>query len=335
MSRPFVPTLLLASILAGPALADGTALVQTVQPQRGSAPRTVTAYGSAAPSTLSARSLTLAQTGQVSAVLVTAGEAVRKGQPLLTFATAPTTVAAYRQAETALTLAKAQQQHANQLLAQQLGTRDQQATADKAVSDAEAQLAALRREGAGTASVTVTAPFDGLVATTPVSAGDRPAAGAALITLNRTAGVQVTLGLEPGWRSQVKLGQAVKLEPMGGGAALDGKVIRIDAVMNPRSHLVDVDVSVPAGQALSGQAFRGRVAVGTMQGWLLPHAAVRIEDDKAFVFQVAGGKAHRVDVQVLQAGRDTDVVSGALDPGKPLVTTGAYQLDDGDAVRTR
>ncbi len=335
MSRPFALTLLAAVALAGPALADGTALVRTVQPHRGTAPRTVTAYGSAAPSSLSARSLTLAQPGQVSAVLVTAGEAVRKGQPLLTFATAPTAVAAYRQAQTALTLAKAQQQHASQLLAQQLGTRDQQAAADKAAADAEAQLLALRREGAGTASVTLTAPFDGLVAATPVAAGDRPAAGAALITLNRRAGVQVTLGLEPGWRGQVKFGQSVRLEPMGGGAALDGKVIRIDAVMNPRSHLVDVDVAVPAGQALSGQAFRGRVAVGTLEGWLAPHEAVRVEDGKAFVFQVSGGKAHRVEVQVLQPGRDEDVVSGALDPARPLVTTGAYQLDDGDAVRTR
>jgi RND family efflux transporter MFP subunit len=335
MSRRFASTLLAAVALAGPALADGTALVKTVQPQHGRAARTVTAYGSAAPSSLSARSLTLAQPGQVTAVLVTAGEAVRKGQPLLTFATAPTAVAAYRQAQTALTLAKAQQQHASQLLAQQLGTRDQQATADKAVADAEAQLSALRREGAGSASVTLSAPFDGLVATTPTSAGDRPAPGATLITLNRTAGVQVTLGLEPGWRSQVKLGQAVRLEPLGGGPAVDGKVIRIDAVMNPRSHLVDVDVAIPAGQALSGQAFRGRVAVGTLDGWLAPHEAVRVEDGKAFVFQVAGGKAHRVEVQVLQAGRDTDVVSGALDPSRPLVTSGAYQLDDGDAVRTR
>ncbi len=335
MSRLFTSILLAGAALAGPALADGTALVRTEALHRGTAPQTVTAYGSAAPSSLSARSLTLAQSGQVTAVMATQGQAVRKGQALLTFATAPAAVAGYRQAQTALALAKAQQQHASQLMAQQLGTKDQLATADKAVADAEAQLLALRRDGAGAASVTLTAPFDAVVAAVPVAPGDRPAAGASLITLDRTSGVQVSLGLEPGWRTQVRVGQAVRLEPLGGGPAIEGRVIRIDAVLNPHTRLVDVDVSAPSGQVISGQAFRGRVAVGTLQGWLLPHDAVRVEDGKAFVFQVAGGKAHRVGVQVVQAGRDIDVAQGDLNPGQPLVTVGAYQLDDGDAVRTR
>jgi len=335
MTRSFALALLAVSAVAAPALADGTALVRTETPRRGSAPRTFTAYGSAAASSLAARSLTLPQTGQVVSVLVTQSQAVRKGQALLSFATAPSAVSSYRQAQTAVTLARAQQQHAVQLLAQQLGTKDQLAVADKAVADAQAQLSALAREGAGRASVTLTAPFDGVIATVPVAPGDRPAAGAALVTLNRSSGVQVSLGLEPGWRSQVKVGQAVRLEPLGGGPAIDGHVIRVDAVLNPRSRLLDVDVAVPAGQAISGEAFRARVAVGVLQGWLLPHEAVRVEDGKAFVFQVAGGKAHRVDVEVAQAGRDVDVAQGPLDPARPLVTVGAYQLDDGDAVRTR
>ena len=335
MTRSFALALLAVSAVAAPALADGTALVRTETPRRGSAPRTFTAYGSAAASSLAARSLTLPQTGQVVSVLVTQSQAVRKGQALLSFATAPSAVSSYRQAQTAVTLARAQQQHAVQLLAQQLGTKDQLAVADKAVADAQAQLSALAREGAGRASVTLTAPVDGVIATVPVAPGDRPAAGAALVTLNRSSGVQVSLGLEPGWRSQVKVGQAVRLEPLGGGPAIDGHVIRVDAVLNPRSRLLDVDVAVPAGQAISGEAFRARVAVGVLQGWLLPHEAVRVEDGKAFVFQVAGGKAHRVDVEVAQAGRDVDVAQGPLDPARPLVTVGAYQLDDGDAVRTR
>jgi len=335
MTRSFALALLAVSAVAAPALADGTALVRTETPRRGSAPRTFTAYGSAAASSLAARSLTLPQTGQVVSVLVTQSQAVRKGQALLSFATAPSAVSSYRQAQTAVTLARAQQQHAVQLLAQQLGTKDQLAVADKAVADAQAQLSALAREGAGRASVTLTAPFDGVIATVPVAPGDRPAAGAALVTLNRSSGVQVSLGLEPGWRSQVKVGQAVRMEPLGGGPAIDGHVIRVDAVLNPRSRLLDVDVAVPAGQAISGEAFRARVAVGVLQGWLLPHEAVRVEDGKAFVFQVAGGKAHRVDVEVAQAGRDVDVAQGPLDPARPLVTVGAYQLDDGDAVRTR
>jgi hypothetical protein len=87
---------------------------------------------------------------------------------------------------------------------------------------------------------------------------------------------------------------------------------------------VDVDVATAPGAAISGQAFRVRIAVGSKQGWLAPHGAVRVEDGKAFVFQLNGAKAARVDVQVLQPGRDTDVVDGAIDPRRPLVSVGAY-----------
>jgi RND family efflux transporter MFP subunit len=309
--------------------------VQAVKPRRGAAAKVVVAYGAAAPSTLAVRNLTLPQTGQVTTVQVVQGQAVKKGQVLLTFSTAPTTLASYRQAQTAVKLAEAQRLHAGQLLAQQLGTRDQLAAADKALSDARAQLAALARDGAGRASLSVSAPSDGIVTATPVSAGDRPAAGATLVTVSRNGGVQVSLGVEPGYHALIRPGQPVSLEPLGGGPTVGGHVIRVDAVLNPRSRLVDVDVYAPSGQVLSGQAFKGSIRIGEVQGWLVPHAAVQMADDASFVFQIVGGKAKRVAVEVLQAGRDSDVVRGALDPTRPLAVAGAYQLDDGDPVRTR
>ncbi len=321
--------------LAFPAFAEPSVLVTLATPRRGSAPVTIEAYGQAAPASAAVRTLTLAQTGQVLAVRVTPGQAVRKGAPILTFATAPTAVAGYRQAQTALTLARAQRLHAKQLLSAQLGTKDQLATADKAVADAQAQLSALTREGAGRPVVTLAAPFDGVVTAVPVSAGDRPAAGAALATLARASGLQVSVGVEPGRRSQVRVGAGAELRPVGGGPSLQGRVIRVDAALNPRSRLVDVDISAPAGAVLAGQAFEARIAVASRAGWLVPHAAVRIEDGEAAVFQVAGGKAHRVPVTVAQPGRETDVVEGSLDPARPVVVNGAAQLDDGAPVRTR
>lgn len=332
MRRTLLPFLLSVAAM-GTAHAEGTTTVRVATPQRGSAPILVTAYGQAAPATQSVRSLTLAQPGQVAGVLVTAGQAVKRGQVLIRFTTAPASVASYRQAQTAVTLAKAQQAHARQLLSQQLATRDQAGTADKALADAEAQLAALSRDGAGRASTTVTAPFDGVVITLPVALGDRPAAGATLVTVAPSSALQVAAGIEPGWRRQVQIGQSVSLEPLGGGPAIAGRVVRIDSVLNPKTRLVDVDIATAQGAAISGQAFRARIGVGSKAGWLVPHGAVRIEDNKAFVFQLSGVKAVKVDVQVLQAGRDTDVVAGGINPGQPLVTMGAYQLDDGAAVR--
>lgn len=331
--RRALPCFLLVALASGSARADGAAAVRTITPQRGGAPTVIVAYGQAAPASQLLRSLTLAQPGQVSQVLTTAGQAVRKGQALIRFTTAPASVAAFRQAQTAVTLAKAQQAHTRLLLSQQLATRDQAGSADKALADAQAQLSALSQDGAGRAAAVVAAPFDGVVMSLSVAPGDRPAAGATLATVAPASALQVSAGIEPGWRNQMRAGESVQLEPLGGGPTITGRVIRVDGVLNPRTRLVDVDVATAPGAAISGQAFRVRIAVGSKQGWLVPHGAVRVEDGKAFVFQLNGAKAARVDVQVLQAGRDTDVVEGLIDSRRPLVSVGAYQLDDGAAVR--
>lgn len=332
-------SVLIACAVLAPALAptlvraEGEAAVRVVRPQRGGAPTEILAYGQAAPASRAVRSLTLAQTGQVSRVEATAGQAVRRGQVLLRFDVAPTAIAAYRQAQTALALARSQQTHSRLLLGEQLATRDQAAAADKAVQDAESQLAALAKDGAGRPVALLTAPFDGVIVSLPVSLGDRPAAGAVLATLVPSTAVQVTVGVEPGYRRQIRPGAAARLEPIGGGPAVTGRVVRIDAVLNPKTRLVDVDIAAPPGAALSGEAFRVRLETGRVDGWRVPHGAVRVEDGKAFVFQLDGRKAAKVAVRVLQPGRDTDVVDGPIVPDRPLVTVGAYQLDDGDTVR--
>lgn len=318
---------------AAPAFADGVATVRVAAVRRGTAPTELVAYGEAAPATQAVRSLTLAQPGQVAAVLVTAGQPVRRGQPILRFATAPASNAAYAQAQSAVTVAAGALTHTRQLFSEQLATRDQVAAAEKALTDARANLAALAKDGAQRPVAVLAAPFDGVVAAIPVAVGDRPAAGSTLASVAPAAALQVSAGVEPGERGRVRAGQSVTLEPLGGGAPLHGRVLRVDAMLNPKTRLVDVDISGASAQAIAGEAFRARIDVGSVQGWLAPHEAVQVQDGAAFVYQVAGGKAVKVPVRILQTGRDTDVVAGGIEPNRPLVTTGAYQLDDGAAVR--
>lgn len=331
--KRYVILALLIPCLAGPAFADGSVAVQVVAPQRGTAPTVVVAYGQAAPAAQSVRSLSLAQPGQVDAVMVTAGQSVKRGQPMVRVVTAPASVASYRQARSALTLAAAQRVHTQRLLSAQLATQDQMASADKALIDAQDQLAALSRDGAGRPSTTLAAPFDGVVASLSVAPGDRPAAAATLLTVAPASALQVSVGVEPGWRSQLRIGQFAQLEPLGGGPVITGRVIRIDSVLNPKTRLLDVDLATAAGAVLSGEAFRAKITIGGARGWLVPHSAVQVEAGQAFLFQVAGTKAARVNVAIVQVGRDTDVVTGPLDPRRSIVAVGGYQLDDGAAIR--
>jgi RND family efflux transporter MFP subunit len=307
-------------------------LVTVVAPKQGTLPQTVTAYGGVVPALNGTQTLSEAQAGQVTQLMVAPGEAVRAGQPLARFTTAPAARASYLQASDALAVARKQRATTAQLLTQQLATQDQRVQADKAVSDAATALAALRADGAGSATHLLTAPFAGIVTTVSVAQGDRTAPGAAILTVARTAGIIVTAGVDPADRTTLAVGQSATLQRLSGGAALTGHVLRIDSTLNAKTRMIDVDLTFPGGALLPGEAMRVAIATGQVAGWVVPHRAV-VTTGGAHVFQVAYGKAKAVRVAVALAGDETDVVTGPLDPQRALIVDGAYQLGDGDAVR--
>ena len=70
-----------------------------------------------------------------------------------------------------------------------------------------------------------------------------------------------------------------------------------------------------------------------LKGWVVPRDAVLSDAQGEYLFQVAGSKAVRVRVKRIGGDDNNSVVEGALDPARPLVTLGNYQLNDGGAVR--
>lgn len=317
-----------------PAPAPTPSVLVTLQPTvRGSAPDALTAYGSAGPSGNGSETISMPQPGQVTRLAVTAGTRIRAGQTLLVFTTAPSAVSGYEQAQTTLATARQQRSTTAQLLAQQLATRDQLAQADKAVTDAQAALDALQREGAGSPVRTFTAPFAGVVTLISVAPGDRTQPGAALLTVARLGSIIATAGIDAADASRVRVGQRAQVERLAGGAPVAGRVLRVDGVLNPKTRMVDVDIAVPAGTLLPNEGLRVRIAVGTVAGWLVPHNAVFTANGPARVFQAIGKKAHAVPVRLLLPGKDVDVVDGPLDPGRRLIVAGAYQLEDGADIR--
>jgi membrane fusion protein (multidrug efflux system) len=307
--------------------------VETEAPRKGVVPALVTAYGSAAPALDGGMTLSLQQDGRVLAIVVTPGETVHAGERLLDFGASAAAVSTYQQAVSALTAARQQRTHVGQLLGQQLATRDQLAQTDKAVADAQSTLDALHREGADRPSQTLEAPFDGIIATIPVAQGDRVQPGATLMTVTRLDGLVVTVGIEPDTRGRVHPGEPVHLVPLAAGPELDGQVLRLDGMLNPRTRLIDADVSVAPGSVISGAAFRADIKVGELSGWIVPHDAVLTDADGSYVFQVAATTALRVNVTVAARAGVDDVVQGTLDPQQPIVVQGNYQLADKTSVR--
>jgi membrane fusion protein (multidrug efflux system) len=310
-------------------------LVTTAVARRGEVPDVVVAYGTAAPAIDRVMTLSVPAEGRVMRILTTPGESVHIGQTLIEFQLSATASSALAQATTALSVARTEQAHIERLLAQQLTTRDQKAQADKAVADAKTTLDALRRETGAREQNTLSAPFDGIVTAIPVAQGDRVAAGAALITVARNNGMRITVGVEPRDLPRLALGQPVTLASLADDASRHaGQVAKIDKSLNSKTRLVDVDVTIK-DDVLNGEAFRADITVGHVTGWLVPRNAVLDDDDGTSVFQVAAGKAVRVEVKRIGSIDETIAVDGPIDPSRRIVVKGNYQLADGVLVRER
>lgn len=330
-------TLLPMTAFAQGAVPEPSVLVTTMSARQGSLPHRLTAFGTVQPAPGSSETLSLLRAGQVTRILVAAGQSVRQGQPLLAVSADPAALAAYRQAVTALTLAQGERSRMAQMLAQHLATRDQLAQADKTVADAQGNLNLLAQGGGGSTEQTLAAPFDGVVSGLPVATGARVASQAPLVTLDRASRLVAAVGIEPAQRGLVSPSQPAQVEPLGGGDVMQGTVLSVGAMLDPVTRLVSVLVEPvpvePAAGLLSGGPVRVVVQVGEFRGWLVPRAAVAMDAKGAFLFQLSGGHAVRVDVQVAGTVGDTTVATGPVDATRPIVISGNYQLQDGAAVR--
>jgi hypothetical protein len=144
----------------------------------------------------------------------------------------------------------------------------------------------------------------------------------------------ITAGFDPGAAARLRVGQPATVQSLSGGQAAPGQVLRVSGALNPRTRLLDADIGVPDRSLILGDAFRVTVTVGQVAGWIAPHASVLNDGRRDYVFQVSGGKARRIDVNLIRSAGDVDVIQGPLDPRLPLVADGAYQLDNGAQVRT-
>jgi RND family efflux transporter MFP subunit len=337
--RPAVIILATLLLLTGcgpssnPAPSPPSVLVTVAKAIRGSLPDVLTAYGSAAPSLNGSQTLSVPQAGQVTRLAITPNATVHIGQTLVVFTVDPASLSAYRQAVSALAAAQKQRDTIGQLLTQQLATRDQLTQADKAVSDAAAALDAMRQSGGGEAVRILKAPFDGIVSTVAVAQGDRTQPGAALVTVTKGSEIVATVGIDPATRSTVRAGQSVVLERLTGGPAVEGRVVRVDSALNPKTRQINVDITVAVGALLPGEAVQAGIRTGDISGWVVPHRAVVTADGGVHVYQISAGKAVAIPVTVSLAGLEKDVVRGSLDQSRPLIVDGAYQVQDGGAVR--
>ncbi len=300
---------------------------------KGSLPRVITVYGQVGSDTAGRHALIAPIQAAVTNVFVRAGEPVTKGQKLVELTPSPGSESSYEQAKSALSVATNVVQRTRSLVASHLATQQELAQAEKDQADARATFNALNIQGAAGAH-DITAPFDAIVTQLQATPGDVVSEGSPLVELVQPDGLMVLAGVVPSEAMSVDTGDSVTLTPIDGGKPLQGKVSFRGSFVDSANGLVPVDVSVAQSQVLLGEMFRADIDIGNVDGYVVPHHAVLV-DDAGMPYVVQSDKlvAKKVMVQVLDAAPGQDVIAGPLDPSMPLVVDGAYQMDNGTQIR--
>lgn len=270
----------------------------------------------------------------VGQVLVQAGQTVRAGQPLLQVSDAPASALAYRQAADAATFARNDLARVQRLYDQRLAANDQLGAAKKAAADADAALAQQKSQGSGPGGQTIVAPRAGIVTSVAATPGDHTAQDAAMLVLARAGAASVKLSLEPS-AGTVTPGEAVILHPVFGGSPIHTRLTIVGQSADPTTKTLTAVAPLNGAVLPIGSAVRGEIVTGAHSGLVVPRQAIVFDETGPHLFTVSQGKAHRVFVKAGADHGDEVEITGRIAPGALVAVEGAYELQDGMAVKAR
>lgn len=310
--------------------------VEVAPIKEGTIAEEITVYGTIVPAAGAVQAITVPFESRVRRILVTEGQQVSKGEPLLEIEPSAETNLQTQQARSEYQAAQKALQYMQQRFDLKLATNDQLLQTHQALEQAQAKLESLRRRGSEGAQ-TIHADAASLVSKVSVQEAAIVSAGNAMIEMVTQNRLQARLGIEPADSSKVKAGQEVSLARINvpGTHAVIGRIRKLSQAANATSQLVDGFVDLPSSSGfLLNEYVAGRISVASAQGLVVPRSAVLPDADRYVLFTVKGGRAQEHTVQVRLANAQEVQVSGKdLVAGEPVVTLGNYELKDGMAVK--
>jgi membrane fusion protein (multidrug efflux system) len=286
--------------------------------------------------------------GSILSLTVDKGQVVSAGQVLAKISARDlddamaSAEAAVKSADTALTVAQAEQQRTQSLVkGGALASRDLE-QANNMVSNAQAAVAAAKaRQRAvwqALDDTTVKAPFAGVVSDRPAHQGDVVTPGTALVTIIDPSSMRLEASVPADQIGVVKPGANVPFRLRGfPGQVFAGKVDRISPTADPVTRQVVLFVSLPnaKGQLIAGLFAEGRVDAETHRGIVVPLGAVDETGPAPTVTRLANGKAERVTVTLglRQAETERVEITQGLAAGDIVITGSSKGVAPGTAIQ--
>jgi RND family efflux transporter MFP subunit len=256
-------------------------------------------------------------------------------------------------AESGLTLARASRDRVQTLHAKQSATAQELDEATAAYAAADARVIGARARVAGAAAAldaaaaagdaaivavsysTLTAPFDGVVASRSVDPGSMAAPGVELLSVEDTSVYRLEARLDESRAGLASIGVAAEVRIDGAGDAWTPATVVELARIDPAAHSVLVKLDVPAGAGVRSGGFgRVRLTGPARRTVAVPASAVVRRGQLAFLFAIdtAGLARLRAITPGETRGADIEILAGAT-AGERVVAAPPPALEDGMRVR--
>ena len=283
--------------------------------------------------------------GRVLAVLVEAGQQVRRGQVLARIdrsvqsQQAARVAADVRAAQADLALAEADLSRALTLVERGFVSRAdidrRTATRDGAQARVAVARAQLGEVNARLALLDVRAPSDGLVLARNVEAGQVVGGGtAALFRLAEGGVLEMQAQVAEQDMASLKPGMTAEVTPAGSSQSYAGTIWLIDPVIDPVSRLGVVRIAMPYSPGLRVGAFaKARIEAGRGVQPVLPQSAIQIDEKGNFVFVV--GKDNKVERRGVTVGTVNELgvsIAEGLDGRERVVVSAGAFLRAGETI---
>ena len=312
--------------------------VQVAKLERKTITEKVIVYGSVVAQPGRTHSVSIAFETRVRHILVAPGQFVQENDPLIEVELSPGAQVQFQQARNAAEAARKELKQTQDRFNLKLATNQDLSAAEKTARDAEAQLGALQRAGAG-GDNKIHSEISGVIAKVDAQDGQIVPPGGPLVEIVAEDEIEVKLGVEPEDLSAAQQGAPIMVFPVNDptAAQVEGSIRLVTRRIDPTTRLVDVYVALPEGtKLLLDQYVRGEIQRTEKDALVVPRSAVLPNESREFkVFTVANNKAVTHTVKIgAENPKEMQVIADDLHPGDLVVTIGNYELEEGTVVKT-
>lgn len=180
----------------------------------------------------------------------------------------------------------------------------------------------------------IRAPFAGVVSSKPATLGTIVQAGAEILRLQRDGRLEAAIKLPEQYLAGIEAGDTADVTGPD-GTVHSARIASIAETVDPATHLGTVRIKLPAQARLkAGMFVRAAVSAGGAETMTVASAALTFREGRPAVFVVgADNQVFLKPVEIGTRGADRVAVTGALEEGQRVVTSGAGFLNDGASVR--